>query len=52
MVDVFNVFIFNLDVVEVNECGNNLCKNGGKCYDFYYGFKCKCCWGYEGSICE
>ena len=52
MVDASNVFIFNLDAAEVNECGNNPCKNGGKCHDLYYGFKCKCRRGYEGSTCE
>lgn len=40
-------------IAEINECSsNNPCKNGGRCYDLHYGFRCKCSPQYEGSTCE
>lgn len=49
---LFWIFIWLFLVIGVNECNISLCKNGGKCFDFYYGFRCKCVSGYEGDICE
>lgn len=41
-----------LRFLEINECINNPCKNGGRCYDLYYGFRCKCTARYKGKTCD
>ena len=41
-----------LRLLEINECIHNPCKNGGRCYDLYYGFRCKCTAAYKGKTCD
>ncbi|XP_052786315.1 protein jagged-1-like [Mya arenaria] len=38
--------------VEIIECQNDSCLNGGICKDLVNGFKCLCKHGYSGSQCE
>ena len=38
--------------LDIDECANIRCKNGGTCVDKVNGYKCKCAAGYYGDFCE
>ena len=38
--------------MEINECLQHPCLNGGTCIDTEDGFKCDCKNGYTGNICN
>lgn len=38
--------------INVDDCQNKPCKNGGTCTDDVHGFKCKCEDPFYGTICE
>ena len=55
--DTETATIFMLDyyvhyVVDVDECANSPCRNGGNCTDGVNGFTCDCVKGYTGRNCE
>ena len=37
---------------DVNECENNLCKNGATCVNLQGSYRCDCKNGYTGNNCE
>ncbi|XP_066266542.1 uncharacterized protein [Branchiostoma lanceolatum] len=37
---------------DINECGSNLCQNGGRCTDRVNGYSCVCQPGYTGENCQ
>ena len=39
-------------IVDINECSQNPCKNGGSCTDLVNGFNCSCVAGYNGDDCS
>ncbi|KFM76020.1 Cubilin, partial [Stegodyphus mimosarum] len=39
-------------LLTVNECNSNPCRNGGTCFDTYNGYICKCPSNWEGVTCE
>jgi len=41
-----------MQLLTVNECGSNPCRNGGTCVDQYNGFLCQCIAGWQGALCE
>ena len=43
---------FSSDFLEVDECSNSPCENGGTCTDELNGYNCTCATGYEGTNCE
>ena len=34
------------------QCSDGLCKNGGKCVDYWFDYVCECKTGYSGRNCE
>ena len=42
----------NCNVLDINECLSNPCKNGGTCTDFINYYSCQCAAGYSGVNCE
>ena len=44
------MIIFN--IVDINECKNNICKNGGECKNSQGGYTCTCSDRFEGKNCE
>ena len=42
----------DFNVVDINECSPNSCKNGGICTDLVNGFSCSCVAGYNGDDCS
>lgn len=38
-------------VVDVDDCANNPCQNGGSCADLVNGYTCNCVTGYDGVNC-
>lgn len=38
--------------ININECENNPCLNGGTCTDKINGFTCACALGFSGSRCQ
>ena len=43
------IFIFILDI---DDCADEPCQNGGACVDQVNDFMCNCADGYEGETCE
>ena len=37
---------------DIDECGDNQCKNGATCVDEINGYRCICVPGYVGDQCE
>ena len=46
------IYVFNLYVVEINECANSPCRNGATCTDAVNSYTCRCVAGYTGTHCE
>ena len=40
------------DVMDIDECESNPCKNGGNCTDGFNSYSCVCPDGYTGINCE
>ena len=38
--------------IDINECANNPCQNGGTCLDLIGKYQCSCPPGTEGTLCE
>ena len=38
--------------INIDECENIECQNGGMCQDLINAFECQCQNGYNGTICE
>lgn len=36
----------------LDQCASGLCKNGGKCVDYWFDYICECADGYSGRNCE
>jgi hypothetical protein len=43
---------FTSTVLDINECNQDVCKNGGKCINYLGGYQCECAPGYSGTNCE
>ena len=43
---------FHLLFVDINECQNNPCQNGGRCTNVNGDYSCSCVSGFEGKNCE
>ena len=41
-----------LFVIDINECENAMCEDGGTCRDVINGFECACAAGFTGEVCE
>ena len=41
-----------LDVLDIDDCKSNPCKNGGACTDGLNNHTCKCAPGYTGDNCK
>jgi hypothetical protein len=39
-------------VLDIDDCFNITCSNGGSCIDFPGYYSCKCLNGFEGDHCE
>ncbi|CAH3025002.1 unnamed protein product, partial [Porites evermanni] len=39
-------------LIDINDCVNHTCQNGGSCVDSINNFTCNCLKGYTGSYCE
>ena len=40
------------EIIDINECASNPCKNGGTCYDGINSYTCTCRSGWEGQNCD
>ena len=40
------------DMLDINDCESNPCKNGGMCTDGVADYTCNCAAGYTGKDCE
>lgn len=48
-----NVWLIEMiPFVDVNECINDPCNNGGTCLNTDGSYKCKCLEGWQGHDCE
>ena len=43
---------FLLLYLDIDDCANNPCENGGTCIDEINDFTCTCVPGYEGLTCS
>ena len=39
-------------ILDIDECANVTCQNGGVCNDYINRFECKCLLGFNGTFCE
>ena len=42
----------SIDVVDIDDCKSNPCKNDGACTDGLNNYTCKCATGYTGDNCK
>ncbi|XP_041458355.1 cubilin-like [Lytechinus variegatus] len=42
----------NYNILTVDECSSNPCRNGGTCIDMYDKFMCLCTSAWQGNLCE
>ena len=39
-------------LIDIDDCVNHTCANGGSCVDGYNNYSCNCLPGYTGERCE
>lgn len=47
-----HVFVSSLTLIDVNDCADSPCRNGGTCIDGIDSFHCVCPKGYDGLTCD
>ena len=52
LIDFCYCFTKTVIVLDVNECLNNPCKNGGTCYNNEASYHCVCPTGWTGQNCK
>ena len=45
-------FFFSFSCIDIDECQNQPCQNGGTCQNEQGGYKCSCKAGFQGKNCE
>jgi hypothetical protein len=49
---IFSICILLIVLLDIEDCFNVTCFNGGSCVDFPGYYSCKCLNGFEGDHCD
>ena len=49
---IFSICILLIVLLDIEDCFNVTCSNGGNCVDFPGYYSCKCLNGFEGDHCD
>ena len=47
-----NPFLHHSSLLDIDECTNHTCSNGGSCVDGVNNYSCKCMPGFKGDRCQ
>ena len=49
---ILNICILYITIVEIDDCVNVVCANGGTCKDLLNDFQCVCAPGFTDRLCQ